>query len=83
MRKKDILAELKNTNPYDFVCRYSWRVDKDDLADIIREMDFAIYSRTKREICITYEEFIEEFLENLTERWEDYIAEEEEEENNE
>lgn len=80
MKKKDIIKEIKETNIYDFVCRHSYEMSRDELADIIREMDYAIYSKTKRVICITYEEFAEEFIDNLTERWEDEIAEEEEEE---
>ena len=79
MKKKDIITEIKETNIYDFVCRHSYEMRKDELADIIREMDYAIYYATRREGCINYDEFFEEFMDNLTERWEDDIKEEEEE----
>ena len=85
MRKIDMMKELDEDkiSIYDFVCRHSHEMSREELADIVREMDYAMYRLDKvYNGLVSYEEFHEEFLQNLYERWEDDIKDEIEEEEN-
>lgn len=85
MRKIDMLKELDEgkVSIYDFVCRHSYQMSREELADIIREMDYAMYTLDRYyKGLVSYEEFHTEFLQNLYERWEDDIKDEIEEEEN-
>ena len=83
MKKKDILKDIEETNVGDFVSRNYWKLTANELAEIVMEMDYAMYSLDRRYSgLVSYKEFEEEFLENLTERWEDDIEYEKEEEEN-
>ena len=83
MKKKDILKDIEETNVGDFVSRNYWKLTANELAEIVMEMDYAMYSLDRRyRGLVSYKEFEEEFLENLTERWEDDIEYEKEQEEN-
>ena len=83
MKKKDILKSIEKTNVGDFVSRNYWKLTANELAEIVMEMDYAMYSLDKRyNGLVSYKEFEEEFTTNLYERWEDEIADEIKEEEN-
>lgn len=85
MRKIDMLKELDKgkVSIYDFVCRHSHEMSREELADIVREMDYAMYTLDRYYSgLVSYDEFHTEFLQNLYDRWEDDIKEEIEEEEN-
>lgn len=75
--KKEILKAVEENRLYDFVANEYYRMDKSDLVDLVKELTFAIHvfgrTHTYADVYI-----IEELVENLTEQWEDEIAEEEE-----
>lgn len=83
MKKKDILKSIEETNIGDFVSRNYWKLTANELAEIVMEMDYAMYSLDRRYSgLVSYKEFEEEFTTNLYERWEDEIKDEIEEEEN-
>jgi hypothetical protein len=46
-RMKAYLQALRNGNSYDYICNHGHEFTKDELIDIIKELDYAIYSETK------------------------------------
>ena len=41
------LEALRNGNSYDFICQHGHEFTKEELIDIIKELDYAIYSEAK------------------------------------
>ena len=70
MDKKNLLEQLKeavsNHNIYDFIANNYWKMSKEELKDIILELDFTIYSVVKNETLKN--SIYEELDENLAER---------------
>ena len=80
IKKFEIMNAVKEDKLFDFVATHYWQMNKEDLVDIIKELDYAIYRLKYREPEV-YADTMEEFTGNLYEWWEDEIAEELEEEN--
>lgn len=70
MDKKNLLEQLKeavsNHNIYDFIANNYWQMSKEELKDIILELDFAIYSVVKNEKLKN--DIYDEIDENLADR---------------
>ena len=56
MKEYEIIAEepmkayvkaLRSGNGYDYICQHGHEFTKDELIDIIKELDYAIYSEAK------------------------------------
>ena len=41
------IEALRNGNSYDYICQHGHEFTKDELIDIIKELDYAIYSEAK------------------------------------
>ena len=46
-RKKAYIEALRNGNSYDYICQHGHEFTKYELIDIIKELDYAIYSEAK------------------------------------
>ena len=46
-RMKGYIEALQNGNSYDYICQHGHEFTKDELIDIIKELDYAIYSEAK------------------------------------
>ena len=46
-RMKAYIEALRNRNSYDYICQHGHEFTKDELIDIIKELDYAIYSEAK------------------------------------
>lgn len=82
MTKTEILESVKNIGVYDTVCRYYWQMDKMDLVDLVKELDYTIYD-CRYDVGEMYfsdaklDEYIDKkYIENLELCWEDELEEE-------
>ena len=46
-RMKGYIEALRNGNSYNYICEHGYEFTKDELIDIIKELDYAIYSEAK------------------------------------
>ena len=46
-RMKEYIEALRNGNSYDYICQHGHEFTKEELIDIIKELDYAIYSEAK------------------------------------
>ena len=46
-RMKAYIEALRNGNSYNYICEHGYEFTKDELIDIIKELDYAIYSEAK------------------------------------
>ena len=46
-RMKGYIEALRNRNSYNYICEHGYEFTKDELIDIIKELDYAIYSEAK------------------------------------
>ena len=68
MEYKEILEGLRDDGVFGFVSNNYWKLSKDVLVNIIKELDYAAYDNlTKKE----YTEITEAMLEELTDIWEE------------
>lgn len=72
VEKKEIIDGIKDGDTYDFVTMNYYRLERNDLADMLKELDFAIYKMFSEN---EYNKIIKVFLKGLEERWEDDIKE--------
>lgn len=65
--RKEILEKIKTDGLYETVANYYYLISKNDLVDILKELDFAIYQYShKKDI---YDKVLKECIENLTGEW--------------
>lgn len=66
--RKQYLEALKNGDSYDFIAKNYYKFSKEELKDIILELDYAIYSEAKH--FASAEEIYTSAYDELTElRW--------------
>lgn len=75
--QKEIIKAVEEDNLYDFVSNEYYRMNKNDLVDLLKELTYAIYRGT-RKYAMIQEEIRENLVEQLHELWDEEIAEEEE-----
>ena len=71
MEKIDIIRALKNGNVFEFMANNWWEIEKEDLKDIAKELDYAIYEMVS---YLDYEEIQNDTVNNLMEVWEEDLA---------
>ena len=65
---KEFIAALREGKSYDWIANHGWELSKDELCRIIKEYDYAIYSKTKmaykeQEVYDCVADELEEFYE--------------------
>lgn len=65
--RKQYIEALENSNGYDFIAKNYWEFSKEELKDIILELDYAIHSEAKH--FASAEEIYASASEELQERW--------------
>lgn len=75
--QKEIIKAVEEDDLYDFVFNEYYRMNKNDLVDLLKELTYAIYRGTRKHAMIQ-EEIRENLTEQLHELWDEEIAEEEE-----
>ena len=71
MEKIDIIRALKNGNVFEFMANNWWEIEKEDLKDIAKELDYAIYEMVS---YLDYEKIQNNAIDNLMEVWEEDLA---------
>lgn len=69
MDRKAILESIKENGLYETIARDYYLIDKNDLVDMLKELDYAIYQTSYRQNI--YSTILDNFMENLTETWEE------------
>lgn len=65
--RKQYLEALENADGYDFIAKNYYEFSKEELKDIILELDYAIHSEAKH--FASAEEICASALEELKDRW--------------
>lgn len=79
--RKQYLEALENADSYDFIAKNYYEFSKEELKDIILELDYAIHSEAKH--FASAEEIYTSASEELQERWHTDDDDEEEDEDDE
>lgn len=61
--KERIIEELRKGNLYDFIANEGWKLDKETLIDIIKELDFAMFSYLGENLIKNIENLVADELE--------------------
>ena len=57
--KKELLQALKERNLYDYIANNYWRLSKEELAFIGKELAFAVYQVLKDDEKLVFDEMID------------------------
>ena len=68
MEHREIIEGLQNEGVYEFIINNYWKMSKDQLKDILKELDYAVNSNVKAGI---YDLIKDNLIEELTEMWDD------------
>ena len=64
MEIKEIIEGVKKEGIFDFIVNNYWKLSKEDLRDVVKELDYAIYSMYPKN---EYDKIVNEFCKNLEE----------------
>lgn len=64
MEIKEIIEGVKKEGIFDFIVNNYWKLSKEDLRDVAKELDYAIYSMYPQN---EYDKIVNEFCKNLEE----------------
>lgn len=64
MEIKEIIEGVKKEGIFDFIVNNYWKLSKEDLGDVAKELDYAIYSMYPKN---EYDKIVNEFCKNLEE----------------
>lgn len=64
MEIKEIIEGVKKEGIFDFIVNNYWKLSKEDLRDVAKELDYAIYSMYPKN---EYDKIVNEFCKNLEE----------------
>lgn len=64
MEIKEIIEDIKKEGIFDFIVNNYWKLSKEDLRDVAKELDYAIYSMYPKN---EYDKIVNEFCKNLEE----------------
>ena len=64
MEIKEIIEGIKKEGIFDFIVNNYWKLSKEDLRDVAKELDYAIYSMYPKN---EYDKIVNEFCKNLEE----------------
>lgn len=64
MEIKEIIEGIKKEGIFDFIVNNYWKLSKEDLRDVAKELDYAIYSMYPQN---EYDKIVNEFCKNLEE----------------
>lgn len=71
MEKIDIIRALEDSNVFDFMSNNWWKIEKEDLKDIAKELDYAIYEMISR---LEYDKIQNDTVDNLKNIWEEDLT---------
>lgn len=64
MEIKEIIEGVKKEGIFEFIVNNYWKLSKEDLRDVAKELDYAIYSMYSKN---EYDKIVNEFCKNLEE----------------
>lgn len=64
MEIKEIIEGIKKEGIFDFIVNNYWKLSKEDLRDVAKELGYAIYSMYPKN---EYDKIVNEFCKNLEE----------------
>lgn len=64
MEIKEIIEGVKKEGIFDFIVNNYWKLSKENLRDVAKELDYAIYSMYPKN---EYDKIVNEFCKNLEE----------------